>query len=142
MQPYKSTVRLFYDILHGISSLVGFRDALELGVLIGFDGQIKQNSKTEETIFFELISQLYQAKFSGKERALIWLYYKTWNFYGEHLIEFKKYLSGDDDKLWYINHYEKKWQGLWSFGEDDMEAAFIAMALPKKEDSHIDRLNY
>ena len=61
MKPNKSTVRLFYDILHGISSFVGLRDALELGVLIGFDGQLKQNSKTEETIFYDLISQLHEA---------------------------------------------------------------------------------
>ena len=132
---------MFYDLLHGIDSSAGIRDALELGVLIGFDGQLEQNSKTEEAILYNLIRSLYEAQFSGKERALIWLYVKTWNLYGEHLIEFKKYLSGDRNWFWYINYYEEKWQGLWSFGVDDMEAAFSSMALPKKEDSRIDRLN-
>ena len=91
------------------------------------------------SVFFQ---PWYEAEFGGKERALIWLYIKTWSFYGEHLIEFKKYLSDDDIWLWHMKYYEEKWQGLWSFSEDDMEAAFITMALPKKEDSNIDRLNY
>ena len=92
------------------------------------------------SVFFQ---PWYEAEFSGKERALIWLYIKTWSFYGEHLIEFKKYFSGGTSKrcLWHIKYYEERYQGLWTFGEDDMEAAFVAMALPKKEDSRIDRLN-
>ena len=114
---------------------MGIKDALELGVLIGFDGQLKQDANVEWYILYHLIIQLYRAKLGDKERALAWLYFKTWEAYGEHVIEYKKYIVN-------CNYWEKKFnQELWTFSDDDMEAAFFAMAYPKKEESRIDRLN-
>ena len=133
-EPCKSTVRLFFDVLHGIPRFdLTVRDALELGILIGFDGQLKQESNKEWFILHDLIRQLCDAKIGGKERALMWLYVKTWNAYGDHLIQYKKYITS-------ASFWEKE-EGLWAFDEDDLISALCIMAYPKKEESRIDRLN-
>ena len=64
---------------------------------------------------------------------MIWLYIKTWNAYGDHLIQYKKYIPS-------ASSWEKD-EGLWDFDENDLVAALCIMAYPKKEDSRIDRLN-
>ena len=136
IKPDKSTVRLFFDLLHGIGRYVRLEDALELGVLIGFDGQLRQGSDIEKSIFRRLLRCLIDAELDGKEQALIWLYAKTWEAYGEHIIDYNKYYS-NWDLTW-----EEDFQGIWTFDDDDLEAAFITMAYSKKEDSRKDWLNF
>ena len=80
-----------------------------------------------------MIRQLYDAKIGGKERALIWLYVKTWNAYGDHLIQYRKYITSAS--------FLEKEEGLWDFDEDDLISALCIMAYPKQEESRIDRLN-
>ena len=122
--------------MHGIWCVdANLENALELSVLVGFDGQLKQGSQTEKLVLLRFLAQLDKAKLDGKEKALVWLYLKTWNAYGEHVIEYNNYFEN-----WQINH-RKGWPGLWNFDDDDMEAAFISMAYPKEEDSRTDRLN-
>ena len=70
-EPCKSSVRLFFDILHGIPQLgVAISDALELGILIGFDGQLKQESNKEWFLLHDVIKQLCDAKLGGRERLV------------------------------------------------------------------------
>ena len=106
-----------------------------MGILIGFDGQLKQNSEMEKSILNTVLSGLYEAKLDRKERALVWLYVKSWNAYGEHLIDYNKYFSNYDISL------RRKWRGLWSFSDDDLEDAFISIAYSKEEIGAKDRLN-
>lgn len=136
LEPDKSTVRLFFDILHGINQCVSLGDTLELGVLIGFDGQLKQKSDMEMSIFNSVLRHLVDEKLDGKEQALVWLYVKTWEAYGEHIIDYTKYFSN-----WAIS-WQNDYPGLWTFDDDDLEAAFITMAYPKKEKSRKDWLNF
>ena len=135
-EPYQRTVRIFYDILHGIKQNdVNLGEALELGILIGFDGQLEQNSEMEKSILQCVLSGLHQAKLDRKERALVWLYVKTWDAYGKHLIDYNKYFSNYDISR------SRKWRGLWSFDYDDLEEALISISYPKKETRRKDRLN-
>ena len=92
---------------------------LELAILLGFDGQLKQDSDMEMELFQSIIKQLENFGLEGKEQALVWLYVTTWNKHGEHILDY-----GD----------------LWTFTDNDMEAALITMAYPKKEDLKIDEL--
>ena len=111
---------MFYDILHGINELsapIGM--TLELAILLGFDGQLKQDSDMEMELFQSIIKQLENFGLEGKEQALVWLYVTTWNKHGEHILDY-----GD----------------LWTFTDNDMEAALITMAYPKKEDPKIEEL--
>ena len=125
---------MFFDVLHGIPRLgLTIKDALELGILIGFDGQLKQESNKEWYMLHDLVKQLIDAKIGGKERALIWLYIKTWNAYGDHLMQYRKYVTS-------ASFWENE-EGLWGFDEDDLTAALCIIAYPKKEESRIDRLN-
>ena len=129
-KPNKSTVRLFYDILHGIKHYdVNIKDALELGILIGFDGQLSQDSKIEKHILDVLITGLHNRDDNGKEKALAWLYIKSWNAYGEHIIQCKEYVS-----TW-IRSME-----LWTFEKRDLDAALVTMLYPVKEDGQIQEL--
>ena len=109
---------MFYDILHGINELSApIAMALELAILLGFDGQLKQDSDMEIELFQSVIEQLKgNLKVAGKEQALVWLYVKTWNVYGEHVLDY-----GD----------------LWNFTDKDMEAALVTMAYPKAEDKKV-----
>ena len=111
---------MFYDILHGINELSApLGMTLELAILLGFDGQLKQDSDMEMELFQSIIKQLGNFGLEGKEQALVWLYVTTWNKHGEHILDY-----GD----------------LWTFTDNDMEAALITMAYPKKEDPKIEEL--
>ena len=92
---------------------------LELAILLGFDGQLKQDSDMEMELFQSIIKQLENFGLEGKEQALVWLYVTTWNKHGEHILDY-----GD----------------LWTFTDNDMQTALITMAYPKKEDPKIEEL--
>ena len=47
------------------------------------------------------------------ENALVWLYIKTWGKFGDHVIQEKH---------------------LWNFGADDLEAAIMGLAYPRKKE--------
>ena len=47
------------------------------------------------------------------ENALVWLYVKTWGEFGNHVID-------DED--------------LWNFGGEDLEAAIMVVAYPRKKE--------
>ena len=130
---------MFYDILHGIKHYdVNIKDALELGILIGFDGQLSQNSKIERSILDVLITGLRKSTRDrdngGKEKALVWLYVKTWNAYGEHMINYDEFVS-DWLHQDYIDYDE-----LWTFDKKDLDAALVAMLYPGKEEAQIEEL--
>ena len=111
--PIKSVVRLYFDLLHGIEAKdVPLAVALEFGVLLGYDGQLKQNSKLEIELFASTIKQLKKTKMSRLENALMWLYVKTWGAQGQHVLD---------------QH------GIWKFRPDDLDAAIMGIAFPKKE---------
>ena len=61
--------------------------ALEFSILLGFDGQLKQNSDMEMELFQSTIDQLKKTKMSKVENALMWLYVKTWGLQSQHVIE-------------------------------------------------------
>ena len=129
-KPNKSTVRLFYDILHGIKHYgVNIKDALELGILIGIDGQLSQDSKIEKSILDVMITGLHDRHDNGKERALAWLYVKSWNAYGDHIIRCEELVSG------WVRSME-----LWTFEKKDLDAALVKMLYPTKEDAQVQEL--
>ena len=80
---------------------------------------------------------LYDEKLDKKEQALVWLYVKTWHAYGDHIIEYNNYFANNHISAW----NDKNWGGLWTFDDDDMEAALISIAYSKKEERRTDRLN-
>ena len=87
-QPDDSVVRLFFDILHGIDRAdIPLVVALEFAILLGYDGQLKQNSDMEIELFKRTIKQLKKTKMTKVENALMWLYVKTWGLQGQHVIE-------------------------------------------------------
>ena len=88
MKPDESVVRLFFDILHGIDRAdIPLVVALEFAILLGYDGQLKQNSDMEMELFQSTIDQLKKTKMTKIENALMWLYVKTWGLQGQHVIE-------------------------------------------------------
>ena len=110
----KSVVKTFLDILHGIKITdVTFMVALELAIFVGFDGQLKQDSAMEMELFASVIKQLKQANMTKIENALVWLYVKSWNNFGQHVLDEKD---------------------LWNFGGDDLEAALKGITFPRKND--------
>ena len=63
MKPDESVVRLFFDILHGIDRAdIPLVVALEFAILLGYDGQLKQNSDMEMELFQSTIDQLKKLK--------------------------------------------------------------------------------
>ena len=111
LEPKKSVVRLFFDILHGIDRAdIPLVVALEFAILLGYDGQLKQNSELEQELFQSTIDQLKRTEMTKVENALIWLYLKTWGLQGQHVIE--------KDELW-------------NFGGEDLEEAIIGIAYPR-----------
>ena len=83
-----SVVRLFFDILHGIDRAdIPLVVALEFAILLGYDGQLKQNSDMEMELFQSTINQLNKTKMTKVENALMWLYVKSWGMQGQHVIE-------------------------------------------------------
>ena len=130
---------MFYDILHGKKKYaVNIKQALELGILIGFDGQLRQDSKIERSILDVLITGLNKnygrEKNYGIEKVLAWLYVKTWNAYGEHMINYDKFVS-DSVLNDYINEDE-----LWTFEKKDVDAALVTMLYPRKEDTQTEEI--
>ena len=88
IQSDDSVVRLFFDILHGIDRAdIPLVVALEFAILLGYDGQLKQNSDLEIELFESTIEQLKKTKMTKVENALMWLYVKTWGLQGQHVIE-------------------------------------------------------
>ena len=109
-------VKLFFDILHGIKvSDVTFVVALEFAVFLGFDGQLKQNSDLEMELFTTIVEQLKRSNMTKIENALVWLYVKSWNHFGQHLLDEKS---------------------LWNFGSEDFESALTSIAYQKKQDKN------
>ena len=108
-KPADSVVRLFFDVLHGIDRAdIPLVVALEFAILLGYDGQLKQNSDMEKELFQCTIEQLNKTKMTKVENALMWLYVKTWGLQGQHVI--------DQDQMW-------------NFGGEDLEEAIIGEGL-------------
>ena len=58
----ESTVRLLFDLLHGIKRMdVPFVMALEFAILLGFDGQL-EDSDMENELFTSAIDQLKESQ--------------------------------------------------------------------------------
>ena len=114
IQTLKSVVKLFFDLLHGITiSDVTFIVALEFAIFLGYDGQLQQNSDMETELFASVIEQLESSKMTKIENALVWLYVKSWNLLGQHVL--------DEESLW-------------NFGGEDLEAALMALTYRRKKD--------
>ena len=106
------TVKLFFDILHGITvSNVPLIIAIEFAILLGFDGQLKQESILEMELFTSIVEQMKKTQMTKIENALVWLYVKSWSRFGQHLIDKKC---------------------LWNFGGEDLEAALTAITYARQ----------
>ena len=92
---------------------VTFTVALEFGIFLGFDGQLKQNSDLEMELFTSTIKQLRAAKMTKIESALAWIYLKSWANYSQHLLDVPN---------------------LWNFGGEDLEAALTDLSYENKND--------
>ena len=107
-------MKTFLDILHGLKITdVTLMVALELAIFVGFDGQLKQDSAMEMELFASVIKQLKKAKMTKIENALVWLYVKSWNNFGQHVLDEKD---------------------LWNFGGEDLEAALMGLTYKRKND--------
>ena len=107
-------VKLFLDILHGIKvNDVTFTVALEFGIFLGFDGQLKQNSDLEMELFTSTIKQLRTTRMTKIENALAWLYLKSWENFSQHVLDVPN---------------------LWNFGGEDLEAALTCLSYENKND--------
>ena len=59
MNTLESAVRLYFDLLHGIKRMdVPLMMVLEFVILLGYDGQLEQNSDMEKELFTSAIAQL------------------------------------------------------------------------------------
>ena len=83
--------------------------ALEFAILLGYDGQLKQDSDLEKELFQSTIDQLKRTEMTKMENALMWLYAKTWGLQGQHIIDKEE---------------------LWIFGGEDLMEAIIGLAYP------------
>ena len=109
-------VRLFFDILHGIDRAdIPLIMALEFAILLGYDGQLKQNSDLERELFQSTIDQLTRTKMTKVENALMWLFVKTWGQQGQHVI---------------VN------DEIWNFGGEDLQEAIMGIAYPFKREEN------
>ena len=110
----QSVVKLFFDILHGIPITgITFVVALEFAIFLGYDGQLQQNSDLEIELFASIIEQMKKSNMTKIENALVWLYVKSWNHFGQHLLDEENF---------------------WIFGGEDLEAALTAVAYQRKTD--------
>ena len=115
LDPNESVVRLFFDILHGIDRAdIPLVVALEFAILLGYDGQLKQNSVLEKELFESSTDQFKRTELTKVENAMMWLYLKTWGLQGNHVIERNE---------------------LWNFGGEDLEDAIIGIAYPRMKKS-------
>ena len=109
-------VRLFFDILHGIDRAdIPLIMALEFAILLGYDGQLEQNSDFETELFQSTIDQLTRTKMTKVENALMWLFVKTWGQQGQHVI---------------VN------DEIWNFGGEDLQEAIMGIAYPFKREEN------
>ena len=57
----KSVVRLWFDLLHGIKRMdIPLMMVLEFAILLGYDGQLDQNSDMEKELFASAMQQLQE----------------------------------------------------------------------------------
>ena len=63
-------------------------------------------------LFQSTIDQLNKTKMTKIENALVWIYVKSWNQFGQHIIDEKS---------------------LWSFGVEDLEAALTAVTYARQK---------
>ena len=96
-------------------SRISFVVALEFAVFLGYDGQLEQNSDLEKELFTSAIQQLKKTKMTKIENALAWLYVKSWENFGLHVL-------GE--------------QELWNFGVEDLETAFTEVFFQRKKDEN------
>ena len=55
---YQSTLRLFFDVLHGIKRMdVPLMMVIEFMIFLGFDGKLEANSDMEKELFLSAIDQ-------------------------------------------------------------------------------------
>ena len=58
MNIYQSTLRLFFDVLHGIKRMdVPLMMVIEFMIFLGFDGKLEANSDMEKELFLSAIDQ-------------------------------------------------------------------------------------
>ena len=86
---------------------ITFVVALEFAILLGYDGQLQLNSDLEMELFTSCIKQMKRTKMTKLQNALTWLYVKSWDHFGQHLLEE---------------------ESLWKFGGEDLEAALKVFA--------------
>ena len=102
--------------MHGIPITdITFVVALEFAIFLGYDGQLKQNSDLEIELFTSTVKQMKRINMTKMENALVWLYVKSWNHFGQHLL--------DEENLW-------------NFGGEDLEAALTSIAYQRKNNKH------
>ena len=107
-------VKLFFDILHGIPITgITFVVALEFAIFLGYDGQLQHKSDLEIELFASIIEQMKKSNMTKIENALVWLYVKSWNHFGQHLLDEENF---------------------WIFGGEDLEAALTVVAYQKNTD--------
>ena len=63
-------------------------------------------------LFTSIVEQMKKTKMTKIENALVWLYVKSWNQFGQHLIDEKN---------------------LWNFGGEDLEAAITAVTYARQK---------
>ena len=99
--------------MHGITvSNVPLIIAIEFAILLGFDGQLEQGSVLEMELFTSIVEQMKKTQMTKIENALLWLYVKSWNQFGQHIIDEKS---------------------LWNFGGEDLEAALTAVTYARQK---------
>ena len=77
---YQSTLRLFFDILHGIKRMdVPLMMVIEFMVFLGYDGQLEANSDMEKELFLSAINQ-FKERFNIKItiRCIFFQMFQVW----------------------------------------------------------------
>ena len=78
---YQSTLRLFFDILHGIKRMdVPLMMVIEFMVFLGFDGKLEANSDLEKELFLSAIDQ-FKERFNIKItifRCIFFQLFRIW----------------------------------------------------------------
>ena len=154
--PNQSVVRLFFDILHGIDRAdIPLVVALEFAILLGYDGQLKQDSDLEKELFQTTIDQLKKTKMTKAGFQIdAWSSLFYWIIFIVHLFnwfeaqtsenQFENLSKLENALMWlYIKSWGLKGQhvideSLWNFGGEDLENAIMKMAYPRKKPSASD----
>ena len=80
MHIIKSVVKLFYDLLHGLErNNVSLITVIEFAVLLGYDGQLEQNSDMEKELFSSSIDQLKE-RFSYRNSPYLFILRRPANY--------------------------------------------------------------